>query len=106
MIAREWKAKCPTIHEEGFIAYLYETGVKDTAKTDGFLGAQIFNRDSSEGVEITLITYWTDVESIKTFAGEDIGVAKLYPEDDKYELQPDHYVTHYNVRENTWVNAD
>lgn len=105
MIAREWKAKCPKQNEEGFIAYLYETGVKDTSKTDGFLGAQIFNRDVSDGAEITLITYWVDVESIKAFAGEDIGVAKLYSEDDKYELQPDHHVNHYKVRENMWVKS-
>ncbi|MBE4422288.1 antibiotic biosynthesis monooxygenase, partial [Vibrio parahaemolyticus] len=28
MIAREWKATCPKEHEEGFIVYLYETGIK------------------------------------------------------------------------------
>lgn len=105
MIAREWKAKCPKEHEEGFISYLYETGIKDTYATQGFLGAQIFNRDTdvSDEVEITLITYWKNLECIKSFAGEDIGIAKLYPEDEQYKLKPDGYVIHYKVRENSWL---
>ncbi|OLQ86677.1 antibiotic biosynthesis monooxygenase [Vibrio ponticus] len=103
MIAREWKATCPKQYAEGFIAYLYETGIKDTSSTAGFVGAQILNRDLGDEVEITLLSYWQDLECIKAFAGEDIGVAKLYPEDDKYHLNPDRHVNHYEVRENMWL---
>ncbi|MGD1468573.1 hypothetical protein [Vibrio harveyi] len=56
MIAREWKATCPKEYEERFIAYLYETGIKDTSSTQGFLGAQILNRDLGDIAEITLLT--------------------------------------------------
>ncbi|MCG8551952.1 MAG: hypothetical protein MI799_16255 [Desulfobacterales bacterium] len=104
MFAREWKAKCPSHHKEGFIKYLYQTGVKETSETKGFKGAQIFSRDvSDDNVEITLISYWDTLESIKAFAGENIGIAKLYPEDAVYELEPDDFVTHYEVVENMWV---
>jgi heme-degrading monooxygenase HmoA len=105
MIAREWKARCPKEHEEGFISYLYETGIKDTSATQGFVGAQIFNRDTSVSgqVEITLITYWETLECIKSFAGENIEIAKLYPEDEKYDLIPNGHVTHYKVRENSFL---
>ncbi|WP_167482750.1 antibiotic biosynthesis monooxygenase family protein [Enterovibrio baiacu] len=102
MIAREWKATCPKKHEEGSIGYLYETGVKESSETPGFLGAQIFQREVDESVEITLITYWETLECITAFAGENIDVAKLYPEDAHYELVPDHHVNHYHVVENTW----
>ncbi|WP_440871395.1 antibiotic biosynthesis monooxygenase family protein [Vibrio diabolicus] len=103
MIAREWRATCPKEHEEGFIAYLYETGIKDTSSTPGFLGAQILNRDLGDNAEITLLTYWEDLECIKAFAGENISVANLYPEDEKYKLNPDRHVSHYEVRENMWL---
>ncbi|MCJ8300150.1 MAG: antibiotic biosynthesis monooxygenase [Pseudomonadales bacterium] len=105
MIAREWKAKCPKEHEEGFISYLYQTGIKDTSATQGFVGAQIFNRDTdiSDEVEITLISYWETLECIKSFAGENINIAKLYPEDEQYHLKPDSHVIHYKVRENSWI---
>ncbi len=103
MIAREWKARCPKAYQEGFIAYLYETGIKDTSGTKGFLGAQILTRELDEQAEITLLTYWENLECIKAFAGEDIGVAKLYPQDEQYRLVPDRHVNHYEVIENRWL---
>lgn len=103
MIAREWKAKCPLKHKKGFISYLYETGIKDTSVLDGYMGAQIFTRDIDGKAEIKLITYWKDIDCIKSYAGEEISVARLYPEDYKYELDPDNFVYHYEVLENQWV---
>ncbi|MCP3924149.1 MAG: antibiotic biosynthesis monooxygenase [Desulfobacterales bacterium] len=97
MIAREWKARCPKEQKKDFIKYLYQTGVKDTSSTKGFKDAQILSRDLEDKVEITLITYWDCLESIKTYAGDDIEVARLYPEDFRYELEPDDFVIHYEV---------
>jgi len=88
---------------EAFINYLYETGVKDSSSTAGFKGAQIFRREMDDNAEVTLISYWDKLESIKAFAGEDIEIARLYPEDDKYELDSDTFVSHYEVVENSWV---
>ncbi len=58
MIAREWKCRVPNIHSEGFTAYPYETGIKDSSATLVFLAAQIFCRSLKDKVELTLITYW------------------------------------------------
>ncbi|MBV1789633.1 antibiotic biosynthesis monooxygenase [Marinobacterium sp. D7] len=99
MIAREWKCRVPLTHSEGFTAYLYETGIKDSSSTPGYLGAQIFRRALTGKVELTLITYWDELESIKAFAGDDIEQARLYPEDEVYELEPDLSVQHYEVIE-------
>ncbi len=104
MFAREWKARTPYKHKDGFINYLYETGIKDTSSTKGFKGSQILTRDLEDKVEIILITYWDSLESIKAFAGEDIGIARLYPEDEKYELEPDTFVLHYEVVESSFIN--
>jgi len=103
MFAREWKARCPMHQKEGFIEYLHRTGVKDTSATAGFRGAQIFARDLDEQIEVTLISYWDSLDSINAFAGDDIGVARLYPDDYKFELDPDDFVTHYEVVENKWL---
>ncbi len=102
MYAREWKTRCPESKREGFIQYLHETGVKETSATPGFKGVQILVRGFEQAVEVTLISYWDSLESIKAFAGEDISVAKLYPEDCQYELEPDNFVRHYEVIENAW----
>ena len=50
-----------------------------------------------------MITYWDSLESIKAFSGDDISKAKLYPEDDKFELDPDTFVSHYEVLLSLWL---
>lgn len=97
MYAREWKCKVPLKKCDGFIDYLYQTGVKDTSLTPGFIGAQIFQRQMDRKAEITFITYWDKLSSIEAFAGADISKAKLYPEDHKFELEPELTVQHYEV---------
>ena len=103
MIAREWKCKVPEAHSEGFTAYLYETGIKDSSATPGFLGSQIFRRLLLGKVELTLITYWDALGSITAFAGNDISRARLYSEDEVYELEPDLSVQHYEVIEHQFT---
>jgi len=56
-----------------------------------------------EKTEVTLISFWDLLDSIKAFAGDDIEIAKLYPKDYKYELESDDFVTHYEVIESKWV---
>jgi hypothetical protein len=46
----------------------------------------MFRRSLTGKIELTLITYWHKLESIHTFAGHDISQARLYPEDEFYEL--------------------
>ena len=89
----------PEAHSAGFTGYLYETGIKDSSATPGFLCAQIFRRSLPAKIELTLITYWDKLESIKAFSGNDISRARLYPEDEVYELEPDLSVQHYEVIE-------
>lgn len=105
MIAREWKARCPHHRKNDFLEYLSKSGIKDSAEIDGYQGHQIFVRDYHDQVEITLITYWDSMNSIKGFAGDDIGLARLYPKDYRYELDPDDFVLHYEVVENIWKNG-
>ena len=99
MIAREWKCRVPEALSDGFTGYLYETGIKDSSATSGYLGAQILRRSLNGKTELTLITYWANLESIKAFAGDDISQARLYPEDEVYKLEPDLSVQHYEVIE-------
>lgn len=103
MIAREWKCRVPEAHAEGFTAYLHETGVRDSSATPGFFGAQILRRSLTGKVELTLITYWDSLDSIKAFAGANISRARLYPEDEVYELEPDVDVLHYEVIEHGFL---
>jgi len=52
-----------------------------------------------------LIIYWNSINLIKDFAGDDISLARLYPENYRYELDSDDFVLHYEVVENIWMNG-
>jgi len=97
MIAREWKCLCPPRRREGFLKHLHATGVAETAALPGYAGYQILTRDVDGMVEFTLVTYWESLACVTAFAGEDIGVAVLYPGDEAYEIVSETVVRHYAV---------
>ncbi|WP_421900810.1 antibiotic biosynthesis monooxygenase [Maridesulfovibrio sp.] len=97
MWIREWKCTCPEDTAEVFLDYLNETGVKDTQSLDGCCGHKIFIRSLGDESEITLHTYWQTKEQMKSYAGENMYRAVLYPEDVKYRINPDHEVKVYEV---------
>jgi hypothetical protein len=47
--------------------------------------------------EIVTLSWWTDTEAIKAFAGADIGQARYYPEDDRFLLTRPEHVSHYEA---------
>jgi heme-degrading monooxygenase HmoA len=103
VIAREWKCTLPRRHRDGFMEHLYATGVAEISALPGYRGYQILERELPYDVaEVTLVTYWGSLEDIKAFAGEDIGVAVLYPGDEVYELVPETVVRHYGVVGAAW----
>ena len=97
MIAREWKCLCPRATREGFLDYLYQTGVRETSDTPGYLGFELFEREVDGESEITLITYWETLEAVEGYAGEEVGFAKLYRKDHEFEIVPEEIVKHYTV---------
>jgi hypothetical protein len=42
------------------------------------------------------LNWWKDEESIKAFAGSDMGKAQYYPEDDRFLLTRPETVHHYD----------
>jgi hypothetical protein len=43
------------------------------------------------------LSFWDSLESIRGFAGEDIGRAVFYPEDDRFLVAREDEVTHWQV---------
>ena len=102
MIAREWKCRCPLRHRDGFLRHLQATGVAETSTLPGFAGYQILERECTDGVEVTLVTYWASLQAITAFAGEEIGRAVLYPGDEAFEIVSETEVRHFRVLEAQW----
>jgi heme-degrading monooxygenase HmoA len=47
--------------------------------------------------EFFLVSLWESEESIRQFAGDDIEKAVFYPEDDRFLVERDNHVSHYEV---------
>lgn len=85
MILRRWTGRIRTADREAYRAYIEETGGSDYAATPGNLGFQMLFRDLADGVtEVTTLSWWRSSEDIHGFAGDDIEIARYYPEDDRY----------------------
>jgi hypothetical protein len=99
VIARVWRGWVRTEDREAYAAYVEETGVSEYRETAGNQGAHILLRDLEDGrTEIIALSFWTSYDAIRSFAGEDIDTAVYYPDDDRYLVQREDTVTHYEVR--------
>lgn len=99
-ILREWRAEIRRERRDEYVEYVTATGIAHYRKTSGNLGAAIATRDlDTRRSEIVVLSWWTDREVIRAFAGDDIGVARYYPEDDAFLLTRPATVQHYDVKE-------
>ena len=57
----------------------------------------MLRRDDGDRSEILTFSLWDSVDSIRAFAGEDIDQAVFYPEDDRFLIERDRTVQHYEV---------
>lgn len=97
MIARIWHGKTEQSDFERYSEFLKEVAITDYKKTAGFRGLSFLRNIKGGEAHFTLITYWENWEVIKNFAGEDIEMAKYYPEDHDFLLEFEMKVEHYEV---------
>jgi heme-degrading monooxygenase HmoA len=57
----------------------------------------MLQRDDGDSSEIVTFSLWESHEHIKAFAGDDIERAVFYPEDDRFLVERDLTVRHYDV---------
>jgi heme-degrading monooxygenase HmoA len=99
MIARLWRGVVRADDADDYAAYVQETGIEGYLQTPGNKGAWLLRRADGDRVEIVTLSFWDSVEAIAAFAGADIERAVYYPEDDRYLLERDPRVMHYQVPE-------
>lgn len=97
MIARTWSGRTKAEDAKAYTAVLLETGIVDLKATPGNRGTLLLRRTDEEEAEFILISLWDSLESIKAFAGEDVDIARYYPDDDPYLLDKAEKVVHYDV---------
>jgi heme-degrading monooxygenase HmoA len=97
MIARAWHGMVPEDLAEEFLDYVKRTGVPGLGSTAGNLGVMVFRRVEEGNVHFLLISFWESFEAISRFAGPDVELARYYPDDEKYLVELEPTVTHYEL---------
>ena len=97
MIARTWHGAVPAEKADAYHSYLKQTGVRDCEDTPGNRGVYVLRRVEGDTAHFLFLTLWESLDAIRTFAGDDIEVARYYPEDESFLLELEPTVTHYEV---------
>ena len=97
MIARTWAGATRAADADAYLDYLHATGLAAYRATPGNQGTLALRRIEGDRAEFLLLTLWESEEAIRRFAGDDIGRAVFYPEDDRFLIARDEHVTHYEV---------
>jgi heme-degrading monooxygenase HmoA len=97
MIARIWRGVTRESDKDIYFEYLQQTGLQEYASIPGSRGVWVLRRVHDGKAEFTLISLWESWDAIKAFAGANYEKAVYYPEDNKFLLQLEPHVTHYEV---------
>jgi heme-degrading monooxygenase HmoA len=98
VIARMWRGWVRTEDRDVYVDYVEQTGMSEYRRTPGNRGAHMLTRDLDDGrTEIVTLSFWDSREVIAGFAGDDISRAVFYPEDDRFLVDRETTVTHFEV---------
>jgi heme-degrading monooxygenase HmoA len=96
-VARVWRGAVASSEADAYVEYLRETGLRQYAATPGNLDAMILRRDLGALTEIVTFSLWSSREAVRGFAGDDVSRAVFYPDDERFLIERDDHVTHFDV---------
>ena len=96
MIARRWRGRVRAADFDAYLTYLEESGIAALRATPGNEGVVVFRHldESGDGADVEVVSYWRTVDDIRAFAGDDISVARFFPDDDRYLIDRELTVRH------------
>jgi heme-degrading monooxygenase HmoA len=97
MIARTWRGATAAHDADAYLDYLHQTGLAEYRKVDRNRGVLALRRIVEDRAEFLLVSLWDSEESIRQFAGDEIEKAVFYPEDERFLVDRDNHVVHYEV---------
>jgi len=98
VIARMWRGWVRTADRAAYVDYIESTGMAEYRATPGNQGAWMLARDLDDGrTEIVTLSFWASRDAIRGFAGDDIEQAVFYPDDERFLVDRETTVTHFDV---------
>ena len=97
MIVRMWHGRVPTEKAEAYREFLKRRAIPDYRSVLGNLSVHVLERTEADVTHFITMTFWESLSAIHGFAGQDVEVAKYYPEDRDFLLEFEPTVVHYEV---------
>lgn len=96
-IVRQWHGRVPTAKAEAYRSFLNARAIPDYRAVPGNLSVHVLERREGEVTHFITLTFWAGLDAIRAFAGDDLEVARYYPEDADFLLEYEPRVVHYEV---------
>ena len=97
MIARVWRGATRAADAEAYLEYLDRTGHAEYRRVPGHRRTITLRRFDRGRAEFTVLSFWDSLDAIRAFAGPDVDRAVFYPEDDRYLVERENRVAHFDV---------
>jgi len=97
VIARVWRGSTRAEDAEAYAAYIEESGVGPARSLEGARGSLVLRRVQGDRAEFETIILFDSLENVRAFAGDDLEAAVFFPEDDRYLVDRELAVRHYEV---------
>jgi antibiotic biosynthesis monooxygenase (ABM) superfamily enzyme len=97
VIARVWRGA--TLAEDGdaYAAYLEESGMRHARELPGSKGTLVLRRLRAGYAEFETILLFDSMENVQEFAGDDLEAAVFFDQDERYLVEKEMQVAHYEV---------
>jgi heme-degrading monooxygenase HmoA len=97
MIMRIWRGITPKEQADAYLEHLQQTALPALKDFKGQRGAWVLRRVQGEQCEFQVLTLWDSMKALHAYAGKKPERAVYYDEDDKYLLDMEPLVRHYEV---------
>jgi heme-degrading monooxygenase HmoA len=97
MIVRMWHGRVPSEKAGAYREFLNRRAIPDYRSVPGNISVHILERHEGAVTHFVTMTFWEGMAAIRGFAGNDVEVAKYYPEDQDFLLEFEPTVVHYEV---------
>jgi heme-degrading monooxygenase HmoA len=97
MVARIWRAWTRRDDASAYTEYVRATGFGSCLATPGNRGAFVLRRDEGDRTKFLGLSLWDSPDAVRGFAGERLDQEVICPEDERYLLDREPTVTHFDV---------
>ena len=97
MIVRMWHGRVPAAKAAEYRRFLNARAIPDYRSVAGNVSVHVLERADGDVTHFITMTFWVSMDAIRGFAGDDVEVAKYYPEDRDFLLEFEPHVVHYEV---------